>query len=188
MLVSRRSGHRGDDPENVDPVHFARRILPWFDAALRGWVALPIVVRASVPLAVMALLWWSSSQEAPLQPHGLPRALLHNSMHVFAYAALGGSLLLAFVRAPLAMAPSRLALLGSFVLSCAYGIVDELHQAWVPGRVCSVADLASDALGCALALTMLTCRLRPGRRGLVALGLCAAGCVVSVALATFIPW
>jgi len=56
-----------------------------------------------------------------------------------------------------------------FVASAAYGLSDELHQLFVPGRVADVADVAFDALGAAagvaavLALQALL-RLR-GRSG-----------------------
>lgn len=50
------------------------------------------------------------------------------------------------------------ALLG---LACA--LTDEVHQAFVPGRDCSPADLAADFLGVVLALFIFRKRLRNGR-------------------------
>jgi len=35
----------------------------------------------------------------------------------------------------------------SILLSCLYGVTDELHQAFVPGRVASIGDLFADSLG-----------------------------------------
>ena len=42
--------------------------------------------------------------------------------------------------------------LAAFVLAVLYGISDEIHQAFVPGRTPDVADVAADAAGAALAL------------------------------------
>ena len=41
-------------------------------------------------------------------------------------------------------------------LAVAYGVSDEFHQAFVPGRTPSVADLAADGLGAASAMLLLT--------------------------------
>lgn len=35
----------------------------------------------------------------------------------------------------------------AFVLATLYGVTDEVHQLFVPGRSCSVADLAFDGVG-----------------------------------------
>lgn len=44
-------------------------------------------------------------------------------------------------------------LLGAFVIAVLYGVSDEIHQSFVPGRTPDVADVAADAMGAALALT-----------------------------------
>jgi len=44
-------------------------------------------------------------------------------------------------------------LLGAFVITVLYGVSDEFHQSFVPGRTPDVADVAADAAGAALALT-----------------------------------
>jgi VanZ family protein len=44
-------------------------------------------------------------------------------------------------------------LLAAFVIAVLYGISDEFHQAFVPGRTPDVADVVADAVGAALALT-----------------------------------
>jgi VanZ family protein len=35
----------------------------------------------------------------------------------------------------------------SVLLSSLYGVTDELHQAFVPGRVASIGDLVADSIG-----------------------------------------
>jgi VanZ family protein len=74
------------------------------------------------------------------------------------------------------------------LLSVAYGIVDEVHQSFVPGRVCSVVDVLSDAFGAALAIALLGSCLSRSRVCNVALGACLVGSFASVAMATWGPW
>ena len=44
-------------------------------------------------------------------------------------------------------------LLAAFVIAVVYGVSDEVHQSFVPGRSPDVADVVADAAGAALALT-----------------------------------
>lgn len=44
---------------------------------------------------------------------------------------------------------------GAWGITTAYGVVDELHQSYVPGRDCSLFDLVSDGAGAALAVVLL---------------------------------
>ncbi len=49
----------------------------------------------------------------------------------------------------------------AFVLAAAYGVIDELHQAFVPGRTSSVDDALLDAFGAALpVLVIVVARMR----------------------------
>ena len=43
-------------------------------------------------------------------------------------------------------------LLGALVIAVLYGVSDEIHQAFVPGRTPDVADVGADAVGAATAL------------------------------------
>lgn len=158
----------------------------WGDAILRWWLRRPIAVRASVPVGIMALLWWSSSVEPTTRTPNVFRALLHNGMHVVAYAALAGGWLLTLARSSWPSSP-RAALLVSLVAAVAYGVVDEVHQSFVPGRVCSLADLMTDAAGATLALMVLHARLGASRNTRRALLAAVSACLACVALATFGP-
>ena len=107
-----------------------------------------------VPVAAMFLLWRLSAREPDQEPQSTMHSLLHNSMHVIAYGCLAASVWLAWSRKPVT-AVHAFRSRGAWLIAAAYGVVDELHQSYVPGRVCSVADLASDAVGAALAILLL---------------------------------
>lgn len=114
---------------------------------VRWWARRPPVLRWSAVLAEVAMLWWSSS--GPLAGPGRQAwwAVLHEAAHVVAYGVLAALVLLA-VRgtAPWRRRDAVLAAAAAF----GYGIVDEVHQYFVPGRLCSWLDLVSDAAGAVL--------------------------------------
>lgn len=74
-------------------------------------------------------------------------------LHAGAYAVLAGLLTLATGRPLLAV-----------VLATAYGVTDEIHQSFVPGRDPSVGDLIADALGATLGATLVAYLVRRARR------------------------
>ena len=136
----------------------------------------------------MAALWWSSSRTPPPSEPDVVRAMLHNSMHVFAYGALAGSLLLWFGIETEPRTLRRRSALASVVLAVAYGGVDEWHQSRVPGRVCSAADLLSDAMGAVLAVAVVAHLVVRHGRAAAALPYLVLGCALSTSLATFTNW
>jgi VanZ family protein len=157
------------------------------DAVLAGWRSLPIAVRAVAPLAMMAFLWWSSSQSPASSGPNALRAFLHNGAHVLAYAGIAGASWLALPAAWERRAGPRAAF-ASIALAVAYGVVDELHQSQVPGRVCSIADLLTDACGACLAVAYLRGRFGGAVGTARRLGGWLLACLASVLLATFGPW
>lgn len=156
-------------------------------AVVEFWVGLPLPPRAAAPVACMAFLWWSSSRTLSPQSPSVVKELLHNGAHIVAYAALAASFWLAWSRTPAATRqPLRSRI--SWILATGYGAVDELHQASVPGRVGSIADLLSDASGAALAIAALWAMLGLSRAPILPLLASAAACAASVCLATFSGW
>ncbi len=151
-------------------------------------LALPRWFRLLGPVAVMAVLWYSSSQ-SPSGRVGPPwEAVVHNAMHVVAFGVLSLTWWLALG------SPDRLrraggmraATLVAIACSLAYGLVDELHQATVPGRVPSWGDVLSDFAGAGLFATAANhvCASGPGpRRHLLAWALAAAA---GITLATWV--
>lgn len=155
----------------------------WLAAVVACWIRMPVALRACLPPALMLVLWWSSSREPTGGEASVVKSFLHNGAHVLAYGALATAWWTLFARR---LPPTYL---GTAVwsLSVAYGVVDELHQAAVPGRTCSVMDLGSDAVGAWLAILCLDwLHLQHGRAlAMIPLAVCAA--VVAVSLATFVP-
>jgi len=104
---------------------------------------LPALVAIGAPLAVMAGIFFLSSQ-----PH-LPdldggRDLQSIAGHFGAYAALGASL--AVLLRWLGWGAMR-ALFAAIVLATLYGVTDEFHQSFVPNRMTDPKDVLVDFLG-----------------------------------------
>jgi VanZ family protein len=98
-------------------------------------------------VAYAAVLFALSSQARPLS--FLPPELLAQDkvLHAIAYAALAALLVPGLRGAGL---PARRALLAAIALASLYGVSDEIHQAFVPGRTADVLDWAADTAGAAV--------------------------------------
>ena len=102
---------------------------------------------------MILLFGLSASPDLPAAPGGLSDKLVH----ALAYAGLSALLYRALargratgLRAGRGLAAAALAVL--------YGLSDEWHQAFVPGRTADTADLAADAAGAvAAAAALWTC-------------------------------
>lgn len=152
--------------------------------ALLAYAALPVAARAASPVLLMATVWWLSSLPHLGGDGGAWSSFWHNGAHVVAYGSLGAAWLLAVRGGGWA----RRHVLTAVLLSSAYGIVDELHQSHVPGRVCSPSDVCTDTAGAffgAMAVLAIALRSDRARRSLPALLLLCLGCVC---LATWGPW
>jgi VanZ family protein len=104
----------------------------------------------------MGLIFWFSSQSVLIDFDGqATQKIAHKSAHVVVYAALAWL----WWRA---LAPERRftwpVLLSALLLTILYGISDEIHQRFVPGRHGRVADVLFDAAG-GLAMILLIRRL-----------------------------
>ena len=100
----------------------------------------------------MAAIFWLSSQSllpgAGLIPEWLDFDWLH---HATAYAGLAVVTLRALARGRVAAAgPASVA--GAWLIATVYGITDEWHQSFVPGRMADARDLLADGVGAALGL------------------------------------
>lgn len=102
------------------------------------------------PLAYMGLIFWLSSlEDLSLLPGEVRES--DKTLHGIEYAILG-ALWFRALAGPLV--PSR-ALLAAFLVSALYGVSDELHQRFVPGRNCDGWDMLADAMGALVGASLL---------------------------------
>ena len=95
--------------------------------------------------AVMAVIFLlSASSSLPR----LPASVSDLAAHAVAYAVLGVAMLRAVTGADSSRVTGGGVLL-AVALTFAYGLTDEIHQSFVPGRTPELRDLAADAVGAA---------------------------------------
>lgn len=116
---------------------------------LKFW--LPVVIYA-------ILIFCGSSIEVSLEPdfeiYGLDKAL-----HILEYAALGFLLARALNGSAPDVSFGKLVFI-SFIIGTFYGLTDELHQQFIPGRIASILDLAADSAGSFLGAFVFIQRLK----------------------------
>ena len=104
------------------------------------WRWAPVVI-------YMAAIFFVSADSSPPAPSSISDKWLH----LFAYALLG----LLVCRALAGGLPRRVTkrtAVTTLIVSIAYGVSDELHQTFVPGRSPELLDVAADAAGVSLGL------------------------------------
>jgi len=117
----------------------------------------PKKIHVALPLLIMAVLYWLSSipgKPLPDSPEFYSlfywiSPSLQNTLHIPAYAALGWAWRWA-LGAWLRVSSARV--IGACVIATAYGVFDEWHQSFVPGRYASVTDVVLDLAGAALGI------------------------------------
>lgn len=114
-------------------------------------------------LALMILIFAFSAQpKGALPDYGDQDFGIKKSAHVLEYALLAVLML----RGAAGETPLRLShYVWAFALTVLYGVSDEIHQAFVPGRESRALDVLIDSFGAtiSLILTHLWFRLRPSR-------------------------
>lgn len=108
------------------------------------WLWVPVALDA-------ALIYYLSSIPSLPSPPG-PFSDKH--FHFASYAVLATLLVRALASARLRNVNGRVAI-GAILLATLYGVTDEIHQIFVPGRTAALDDLAADALGAATAAGLL---------------------------------
>lgn len=93
-------------------------------------------------MAHMALIFTASASPDP----GLPSSVSDKTAHVAAYALLSVLVLRALADGALATMTWPRATV-AVLLSVLYGVTDEVHQRFVPGRSPDVLDVVADAVG-----------------------------------------
>lgn len=84
----------------------------------------------------------------------VPESLSDKFLHIAAYAPLGVLVLRALTGGRLAAITWPRAL-AAVALSVLYGLTDEIHQLYVPGRTADPLDLLADGVGAALGAAAL---------------------------------
>jgi VanZ family protein len=102
-------------------------------------------------LAQMAAIFVLSSQ--PDVP-SLPGGLTNHTGHLVGYAILSVLLLRALAGARWVGVTAWTATLAA-IASALYGVTDEWHQTFVPGRDASAGDLVADAAGAVIGVTLV---------------------------------
>jgi VanZ family protein len=91
-----------------------------------------------------ALIWFLSSQSILPKPKGILG--FDKLQHLLAFAVLTGAVCL-WVPRKKWKARSLFFMMIAAAIGSAYGIIDEVHQFFVPGRDCNVWDWIADTLG-----------------------------------------
>jgi VanZ family protein len=95
-------------------------------------------------LLVVTAIWVLSSQSTLPVPKGVLG--FDKFQHLIAYLALAGTFFFWFSPAQRQFHRLRTFLL-IVLISSLYGVIDEIHQFYVPGRDCNVWDWMADTLG-----------------------------------------
>lgn len=111
------------------------------------------IPRILAAAAWMGFIFLVSARSALPQPPGLGRELTAMPGHFSVYFVL--AIILWWVLGGFGLEGRRRSLL-AFGLAVAYGVTDEWHQSFVPGRTPDVLDVIVDALGAAAGLFFAT--------------------------------
>lgn len=154
-----------------------------FRGVLAGLVAaysrLPRSLRWATPVAWAGAIWWASSQSRLVTAEGTGWTFAANGAHFVIFGVLAALVFLA------GGGSDRRRAWTGVVLAVLYAIIDELHQAQVPGRDASVWDVCSDAVGASWFTAALLWVRSGGRGSFLALAVLLPIALLSVALATF---
>jgi len=112
-----------------------------------------LTAKRFIPMLVLMIIIFILSNQPGDSIH-LPNIVdIDKVCHFMEYAALGASCLYGLQPAAEKLTPLTICLL-TIGICTAYGISDEIHQIFVPGRDSSAADVAADFLGSLLAVSI----------------------------------
>ena len=99
-------------------------------------------------VCIMGIIFYLSHQPGDFAPLP-PFAGLDKLLHVIAYSSLAGAFL--YGLQPFSNISNRFIIVFVVVFFCIfYGISDEFHQSFIPGRFSSIWDVLADGLGALL--------------------------------------
>jgi hypothetical protein len=122
------------------------------------WIR-PKSIHLALPFLIMAVLFWLSSLPGtPSVDEPATYAIFRwispswqNALHVPAYASLGFAWWWALRAWPLKPIEQ---VIFALLVAAAYGVFDEWHQSFVPGRYSSLTDVMLDVIGILLGLML----------------------------------
>ena len=107
---------------------------------------------AFVVAIALIIFFISSLTFAPSKPFGFSKAVFY---HFFAFFFLAFFLLPALVKGK-----KKNLIFIAIILAVLYGISDEIHQLFVPGRAFAISDILTDSAGIFLASFLYVLKLR----------------------------
>lgn len=99
----------------------------------------------------MALIFWLSSSSPPPPAKAVPVYFDIKLIHIMEYGVL--SLLVFWALDRTTSTPFVWKIIYSISITMLYGLTDELHQVFVPGRSGKLIDITADLIGCIIAQT-----------------------------------
>ncbi|HVR42496.1 MAG TPA: VanZ family protein [Thermoanaerobaculia bacterium] len=109
-----------------------------------------LALRVIPVLLYLVFTWMISATPGDRIPAGFDDRIAHFGE----YALLAFLMVFAMTRFDPARTTAR-PLVSAALLSAAWGVVDEWHQSWIPGRDSSLKDLGFDALGAVAACAVV---------------------------------
>jgi len=97
------------------------------------------------PVAIMSIIFYLSSGSTGIGGTRVEQFFIHKTLHIFVYASLSASFYFAFTKTTSKTAKQIFTL--SIFLTYLYGISDEIHQSFVPGREAKFTDTLFDLFG-----------------------------------------
>lgn len=115
------------------------------------------IIRLIPAIAWMGIIFAMSSQSTIPQTPSLPADLIAIAGHLVAFGVLAALLYLGLASW---LPGTGLRAAVAFVMTVLYGVSDEFHQSFVPGRDASLFDVVVDGIGAAVALAIILVLIR----------------------------
>ncbi|OGB68234.1 MAG: hypothetical protein A2Y94_15970, partial [Caldithrix sp. RBG_13_44_9] len=103
--------------------------------------------RYHLPVIILAVGLFILSSIPQLNPPDLGFKIQDKFYHFVFYAVFGYLVARSFFLLKFSQLFQRYYLVFAIVFSAVYGLSDEIHQYYIPGRFCSLGDFAADGLG-----------------------------------------
>ena len=103
--------------------------------------------RYHLPVIILAIGIFILSSIPQLNPPDLGFKIQDKLYHFLFYAIFGFLIARSFSFLKVSPFFHRYSLIFAVVFSAVYGLSDEIHQYFVPGRFCSIGDFVADSLG-----------------------------------------